>query len=191
MPSCHKIVTVGGRMKTATEGIGFLVALGAIDAGRAGLGAGRAQRLLLGAGRMVQADPNEFAEDHRHQGRHDAEGFRRDARAAERRGANPKADVWFGGTGDPHLQAAEEGLTEAYKSPKLAQLHDWAQQQAKQSERQDRRHLLRRARLRLQHRAAREEEAAGAEDCWADLLKPEYKGEIQVANPTRAAPPTR
>src|SRR4051812_4650341 len=31
---------------------------------------------------------------------------------------NPKGDVWFGGTGDPHLQAAEENLTEAYKSPK-------------------------------------------------------------------------
>ncbi len=26
----------------------------------------------------------------------------------------PKGDVWWGGTGDPHLQAAEEGLTEAY-----------------------------------------------------------------------------
>ena len=25
--------------------------------------------------------------------------------------ANPKGDVWWGGTGDPHLQAAEEGLT--------------------------------------------------------------------------------
>ena len=24
--------------------------------------------------------------------------------------ANPKTDVWFGGTGDPHLQAAESGL---------------------------------------------------------------------------------
>ena len=24
---------------------------------------------------------------------------------------NPKTDVWFGGTGDPHLQAAEQGLT--------------------------------------------------------------------------------
>ena len=29
--------------------------------------------------------------------------------AAEK--ANPKLDVWFGGTGDPHLQAAEQGLT--------------------------------------------------------------------------------
>ena len=40
--------------------------------------------------------------------------------AAER--ANPKLDLWFGGTGDPHLQAAEQGLTEEYKSPMLAQL---------------------------------------------------------------------
>jgi iron(III) transport system substrate-binding protein len=46
---------------------------------------------------------------------------------------NPKTDVWFGGTGDPHLQAAEQGLTLEYKSPLLPQLHDWAQQQAKQS----------------------------------------------------------
>ena len=36
---------------------------------------------------------------------------------------NPKGDVWFGGTGDPHLQAAEENLTEPYKSPRLADLH--------------------------------------------------------------------
>ncbi|MEP4336439.1 MAG: substrate-binding domain-containing protein, partial [Roseobacter sp.] len=31
--------------------------------------------------------------------------------------ANPKGDVWWGGTGDPHLQAAEENLTMAYVSP--------------------------------------------------------------------------
>ncbi len=36
---------------------------------------------------------------------------------AERK--NPKGDVWWGGTGDPHLQAAEEGLTVEYKSPML------------------------------------------------------------------------
>ena len=39
---------------------------------------------------------------------------------------NPKGDVWWGGTGDPHLQAAEEGLTQAYTSPKMSELHDWA-----------------------------------------------------------------
>ena len=25
--------------------------------------------------------------------------------------SNPRGDMWWGGTGDPHLQAAEEGLT--------------------------------------------------------------------------------
>src|SRR5690242_19242609 len=39
---------------------------------------------------------------------------------------NPKGDVWFGGTGDPYLQAAEEGLTEVYKSAKMSELHPWA-----------------------------------------------------------------
>ena len=45
---------------------------------------------------------------------------------------NPKTDIWFGGTGDPHLQAAEQGLTLEYKSPILTQLYPWAQQQAQQ-----------------------------------------------------------
>jgi iron(III) transport system substrate-binding protein len=32
--------------------------------------------------------------------------------------ANPVFDIWFGGTGDPHFVAAEEGVTEFYK-PKI------------------------------------------------------------------------
>ena len=51
--------------------------------------------------------------------------------AAEK--ANPKTDIWFGGTGDPHLQAAEQNLSLEYKSPTLPKLHDWAQKQAAQS----------------------------------------------------------
>jgi iron(III) transport system substrate-binding protein len=43
---------------------------------------------------------------------------------------NPKGDVWWGGTGDPHLQAAQEGLTEEYVSPVRGELHDWAIKQA-------------------------------------------------------------
>ena len=40
--------------------------------------------------------------------------------------ANPKTDIWWGGTGDPHLQAAAEGLTEVYKSPMLAKQQPWS-----------------------------------------------------------------
>ena len=96
--------------------------------------------------------------------------------------ANPKTDVWFGGTGDPHLQAAESDLTLEYKSDNLPQLHSWAQQQAKQSGYKTvgiysgplgfgyNTELLAKKRLAVPK-------------SWADLLKPEYKGEIQVANP--------
>lgn len=32
---------------------------------------------------------------------------------------NPKADVWIGGTADPHLQAGELGLLQSYVSPNM------------------------------------------------------------------------
>ena len=96
--------------------------------------------------------------------------------------ANPKTDVWFGGTGDPHLQAAESDLTIPYKSATLPQLHAWAQQQAQQSGFKTvgiysgplgfgyNTELLAKKKMNVPR-------------SWADLLKPEYKGEIQVANP--------
>src|SRR5678815_635471 len=40
--------------------------------------------------------------------------------------SNPRGDIWWGGTGDPHLQAAEEGLTLEYESPQLKNLNQWA-----------------------------------------------------------------
>ena len=58
--------------------------------------------------------------------------------------ANPKTDVWFGGTGDPHLQAAESDLTIEYK---LADARAAAAVGAAAGEAvglQDGRHLLRR-----------------------------------------------
>ena len=47
--------------------------------------------------------------------------------------ANPKGDIWWGGTGDPHLQAAEEGLSLEYKSPMMGELQPWAVKQGEQS----------------------------------------------------------
>lgn len=96
--------------------------------------------------------------------------------------ANPKTDVWFGGTGDPHLQAAEQDLTLEYKSPSLPALHAWAQQQAAQSKYRTvgiysgplgfgyNTELLAKKKLAVPK-------------TWNDLLNPALKGEIQVANP--------
>ncbi|MBL8313469.1 MAG: ABC transporter substrate-binding protein [Rubrivivax sp.] len=96
--------------------------------------------------------------------------------------ANPKTDLWFGGTGDPHLAAAAQGLTEVYRSPVLPQLHAWAQRQAEQSGYRTvgiylgplgfayNTELLAKRRLPVPR-------------SWADLLRPEFKGELQMANP--------
>lgn len=96
--------------------------------------------------------------------------------------ANPKGDVWWGGTGDPHLQAAEEGLTLEYKSPKLAELNDWAVRQAEASK--YRTVGIYAGALGYSFNTAELAKRKLAEPkCWADLAKPEFKDEVQVANP--------
>ena len=95
---------------------------------------------------------------------------------------NPRGDVWWGGTGDPHLQAAEAGLTQEYKSPMLDQLHPWARRQAEQS--QHRTVGIYAGALGFAfntEQLARKKRQAPA--CWSDLLKPEYRDEVQISNP--------
>ncbi len=96
--------------------------------------------------------------------------------------SNPKGDVWWGGTGDPHLQAAEEGLTMAYVSPMRGELHPWALGQAEAANNKTigiylgvlgygyNTEIMQANNLPLP-------------TCWADLLDPVYKGHIQMANP--------
>ena len=95
---------------------------------------------------------------------------------------NPRGDVWFGGTGDPHLQAASDNLTESYKSPVLGQLRDWAQNQAKLSDYRTVGVYL--GALGFGYNAKElASRTLAAPACWADLLKPEFKGEVQMADP--------
>lgn len=96
--------------------------------------------------------------------------------------SNPKGDIWWGGTGDPHMQAAEEGLTEPYISPMREELNDWAVSQAKSAGDKTigiysgglgygyNKDLLKKNNLPVPA-------------CWKDLIKPEYKGHVQMANP--------
>ncbi|WP_291297719.1 ABC transporter substrate-binding protein [Elioraea sp.] len=95
---------------------------------------------------------------------------------------NPRGDVWWGGTGDPHLQAGEEGLTEEYRSPNLALLHPWAVQQAEQSG--FRTVGIYAGALGYSYNTRElERRRIEAPRCWADLLKPAFRGEVQVADP--------
>jgi iron(III) transport system substrate-binding protein len=96
--------------------------------------------------------------------------------------SNPKGDVWWGGTGDPHLQAAEEGLTVVYESPMLGELHDWAVMQHEAAG--GRTVGIYSSALSFGYNTELLAERGLPEPkCWADLIKPEYKGEVQIANP--------
>lgn len=95
---------------------------------------------------------------------------------------NPKTDIWWGGTGDPHLQAASDGLTEPYKSPMLDELLPWA---VKQAESADYKTVgVYSGGLGWGYNTEiLEKKGIEPPKCWADLIDPKLKGEIQIANP--------
>jgi len=96
--------------------------------------------------------------------------------------SNPRGDIWWGGTGDPHLQAAEEDLTVEYRSPMEKELAPWALRQAKEAKYRTigvyagvlgfgyNSELLAKKKL-------------PEPKCWADLANDRYKDEVQVADP--------
>ncbi|MBD8163354.1 ABC transporter substrate-binding protein [Erwinia persicina] len=95
---------------------------------------------------------------------------------------NPRTDIWWAGTGDPHMQAADEGLTQAYQSPLLDQQQDWARKQAESA--QYRTVGVYAGALGWGYNTKLvAEKKHKAPACWADLLDPSWKGEIQMANP--------
>lgn len=96
--------------------------------------------------------------------------------------ADPRVDVWFGGTGDSHLQAAENDLTLAYQSPNIHLLRDWAVSQAEKAN--YRTVGIYAGPLGFAYNTdVLERKKLPVPLCWSDLIKPEYKGELQMANP--------
>jgi iron(III) transport system substrate-binding protein len=96
--------------------------------------------------------------------------------------SSPKVDVWFGGTGDPHMQAAELDLTQEYQSPSLAQLHGWAQDQARQSSYRTVGVYSGPLGFGFNTELGATKKVA-APACWKDLVSPAFKGSLQMANP--------
>jgi iron(III) transport system substrate-binding protein len=94
---------------------------------------------------------------------------------------NPKIDVWWGGTGDPHLIAAAEGLTQA-SGVDTSNLLGWAQNLANISE--GRTIGIHLGVLGIAYNSEiLAEKGIAPPACWKDLTDPRFKGEIQVANP--------
>jgi iron(III) transport system substrate-binding protein len=95
---------------------------------------------------------------------------------------NPKADIWYGGTFDSFLQGAEEGLFAPYRSPRLQDLHPWAQRQAQATG--DRAVAIYRIIIGFGiNPAILAKRNLAAPLCWSDLTRPEYRKEVELSNP--------
>jgi iron(III) transport system substrate-binding protein len=90
---------------------------------------------------------------------------------------NPKTDVWFGGTGDPHLQATERDLTLAYASPQQPRQHDWAHGFMKASGGRAAAVYLGPLGIAYNPEVAARKKLA-VPQCWKNLVKPQYRGEV-------------
>jgi iron(III) transport system substrate-binding protein len=96
--------------------------------------------------------------------------------------ANPRGDIWWGGTGDPHLQAAEEGLLQEYESPMNKELNDWALKQWEAGKRRTVGIYSGALGFGFNTKLIADKKLPEPK-CWADLLDAKYKDEVQVADP--------
>jgi iron(III) transport system substrate-binding protein len=96
--------------------------------------------------------------------------------------SNPKIDIWFGAATDAHFIAAEDNLLQAYTSPNLGQLYPWAQKAHVQSG--GRCVGVSSGAIGIGFNTEFLAKKGIAEPvAWADILKPEFKGEVQLPNP--------
>jgi iron(III) transport system substrate-binding protein len=98
-------------------------------------------------------------------------------------GAERAFDVWFGGTGDPHLEAAAQDLTVSYKSPRLKELHDWAYRQATMSNYKTVGIYSGMLGFIVNDEKLKERNIK-VPRCWFNLLRREYKGLVMAPNPS-------
>ncbi len=92
---------------------------------------------------------------------------------------NPTFDVWFGGTGDPHLVAFNEGITTFYKPTVWDDLLD----DLKKSVGETYIPLYSGPLAFVINEGVLAEEGLEAPKCWEDLRDPKYKGLIAMPNP--------
>jgi iron(III) transport system substrate-binding protein len=95
---------------------------------------------------------------------------------------NPKGDVWYAGTLDPHSQAGVNGLLEPYESPLLSEIGE----KFKNPATSQKHHTVGVYAGVLGYSVNTEllkEKKLTMPKSWEDLTKPEFKGLIQIASP--------
>lgn len=95
---------------------------------------------------------------------------------------NPKTDIWWGGTGDPFLQAAEAGLLEAYRPSYLNDLHGWSVRQYAMTQNMVGGFYTSAIGFGWNTDVLKKKKLPEPK-CWSDMVRPEYKGEVEFSHP--------
>jgi iron(III) transport system substrate-binding protein len=95
---------------------------------------------------------------------------------------NPRADVWYGGTLDPQSQAGEMDLLHPYASPQLDNIMPQFRDPAKRKGNYSSAVYIGILGFGV-NKDRLAEKGLDIPRCWSDLTKPEYAGEIQIADP--------
>jgi iron(III) transport system substrate-binding protein len=95
---------------------------------------------------------------------------------------NPQFDIWWGGPIDSFVAAANDGLLVAYESPNLANLRD--QNLYKDVDNRWAGVYVGTLGFATNTNWLADNPGATAPTSWADLLKPEFEGQIMVAHPS-------
>ena len=96
--------------------------------------------------------------------------------------ANPKTDLWWGGTGDPFLQAAETGLLEPYRPAYINDLHGWSVRQYAMTQNMVGGFYTSAIGFGWNSELIKKKKLPEPK-CWADMIRPEYKGDIEISHP--------
>ena len=96
--------------------------------------------------------------------------------------SNPKTDIWWGGTGDPFLQAADVGLLEPYRPAYINDLSTWSVRQYAMTQNMVGGFYTSAIGFGYNTELMKKKKLPEPK-CWADLIKPEYKGDIEISHP--------
>lgn len=96
---------------------------------------------------------------------------------------NPQADMWYGGTFDTHLQAAQMGLLAPYVSPKLAEVIPAFKDPGKLGKQYSSVVYMGVLGFGVNRDRLAKLGIKNVPKCWKDLLDPRLKNEIQIADP--------
>jgi iron(III) transport system substrate-binding protein len=99
---------------------------------------------------------------------------------------SPRFDVWYAGSGDAHLEAAEQGLLDEYRSPQTSELRDWSVRQLQSTKDRSVGLYLRSIGIIMNTRRLAAKQLVEPK-CWSDLGKPEYDDQIEMGHPAQSS----